>query len=58
MAWGKMVETKENGSLGFKDLEAFNLALLGKQIWRLITKSNLIMSKVIKSKYYPKSDLF
>lgn len=57
-AWGKMTEAKENGGLRFKDLEVFNLALLGKQIWRLIAKPNLLMSKVTKSKYYPKSDLF
>lgn len=58
MSLGKMVEAKENDGLGFKDLEAFNLALLRKQIWSLITKLNLLMSKVMKSKYYPKSDLF
>lgn len=32
MAWEKMTETKEEGNLGFRDLKAFNLALLGKQV--------------------------
>lgn len=56
-AWHKMTETKDNGGLGFKDLEAFNIALLGKQIWRLLTKTNLLMSRVMKCKYFPKSDV-
>lgn len=58
MAWGKMTKAKEAGGLGFKDLEAFNQALLAKHVWRLITKPNLLMSKVLKSKYCPKTDIF
>lgn len=56
--WDKMTEAKEEGGLGFRDLEAFNNALLGKQIWRFIAKPNLLMSRVLKNKYFPKSDIF
>lgn len=58
VAWNKMTEPKETGGLGFKDLEAFNLALLAKQVWRIITKPNLLVSKVLKHKYFPHTSIF
>ena len=49
--WGKLSEVKGKGGMGFRDLEAFNLALLAKQIWRVITTPNLLVSRVLKAKY-------
>nr|XP_027093548.1 uncharacterized protein LOC113713943 [Coffea arabica] len=57
-AWNKISRDKKAGGLGFKDLEAFNLALLGKQIWRLLTQPNLLVSRVLKSRYHPKQSIF
>lgn len=53
-----MTESRERGGLGLKDLQAFNDALLAKQLMRLIVEPNSLMSKVMKQKYYPKGDLF
>ena len=53
-----MAQDRQEGGFGFKDLEAFNKALLGKQVWRLITKPNLLVSKVLKAKYFPKESIF
>lgn len=58
ISWEMLTEAKEVGRLRFRDLKAVNLALLGKQVWRLITKPNLLMVRVLKSKYFPKSDIF
>ena len=56
-SWNKMSLGRKDGGLGFLDLEAFNTALLGKQVWRLITQPNLLVSKVPKDKYHPKQSL-
>ncbi|KAL0458885.1 UNVERIFIED_CONTAM: hypothetical protein Slati_0515700 [Sesamum latifolium] len=58
ITWNKMCTSKLKGGLGFRNLEAFNLALLAKQLWRLITRSECLVSKVLKAKYFPLHHLF
>ncbi|KAG7583713.1 Reverse transcriptase domain [Arabidopsis suecica] len=55
-AWHQLCNTKATGGLGFKDIEAFNVALLGKQLWRMVTHQESLMAKVFKSRYFRKSD--
>ncbi|KAL3519842.1 hypothetical protein ACH5RR_017991 [Cinchona calisaya] len=38
--------------MGFKDIQIFNSTILAKQIWRLLTRPNLLVSKVLRAKYY------
>jgi hypothetical protein len=37
MGWKKMCNEKKLGEIGFCDLHLFNLALLAKQGWKLLT---------------------
>lgn len=56
-SWSKMGVSKEHGGLSFRNFQAFNNALLAKQLWRLITQPNLFMCKVLKAKYFPRGGL-
>jgi hypothetical protein len=53
LAWDRLTRTKREGGLGYKDLYAFNLAMLAKQGWRLLTKPESLCARVLKARYYP-----
>ncbi|XP_019150944.1 PREDICTED: uncharacterized protein LOC109147743 [Ipomoea nil] len=52
-AWDKLCIPKKYGGLGFKDLRAFNLAMLGKQAWRFLTNPGTLVARIYKARYYP-----
>ncbi|XP_019170153.1 PREDICTED: uncharacterized protein LOC109165716 [Ipomoea nil] len=56
MAWDRLSKPKTAGGLGFKDLKAFNLAMLGKKAWRFLTKPESLVAKVYKARYFPKTN--
>ena len=47
---------KKEGRLKFRDLRLFNLALLRKQGWNLLTKPHTLVARVFKEKYFPLGD--
>lgn len=57
VSWDKMTRLKQYGGMGFKDLQKFNIALLAKQSWRMLTKPQSLLARVLKAKYYAKSTL-
>jgi hypothetical protein len=44
------------GGLGYRDLHLFNLAMLARQGWRLITEPDSLRAQVLRAKYFPDGD--
>ena len=42
--------------MGFRNLEIFNLAMLGKHGWRLTTSPGSLCASVLKGRYFPSSN--
>lgn len=49
---------KEHGGLGFRDLHAFNLALLAKQGWRILENPSSLIAPIYKARYFPQSSFW
>jgi hypothetical protein len=57
LAWWKLCYPKNEGGMGFRDFHSFNLAMLAKQVWRLLNEPNSLCAQVLRSKYYPNGDI-
>lgn len=53
----KMCSPKQSKGIGFRDIEAYNLALLAKQCWRLLNNESSLLFLLLKVKYFNKSSL-
>ena len=53
VAWDKICVPLDEGGLGFRD---FNLALLAKQVWRLLVFPDSLLARVLKGRYYRHSN--
>ena len=40
------------GGIGFKNLHNFNVAMLGKQLWKLLTNTESLVGRIFKARYF------
>ncbi|XP_062014625.1 uncharacterized protein LOC133731216 [Rosa rugosa] len=52
-SWEKLCLTKLEGGMGFKNIFAYNLAMLGKQGWRILSNPQSLIARLYKAKYFP-----
>ena len=50
--WSSLCSSKSIGSMGFRDFQKFNNALLAKQVWRLFHNRDSFLFKVFSAKYF------
>ena len=53
LKWDIIKQPKYAGGMGFRDLYAFNIAMLAKQGWRLIQKPDSLCAQILRAKYFP-----
>ena len=47
-----MCAPREERGIGFRMIHEFNLALLAKQLWRLVQFPDLLVARALRGKYY------
>ncbi|KAL0444216.1 UNVERIFIED_CONTAM: putative mitochondrial protein [Sesamum latifolium] len=52
VAWKKLCRSLSIGGLGFWELREFNVAILAKQGWRILTMPTSLRSRVLKARYF------
>lgn len=56
ISWSKLTLPKLMGGLGIRDIQLFNIALLAKQAWRLVSAPDCLLSRVLIGKYCQKAN--
>ncbi|CAH9122687.1 unnamed protein product, partial [Cuscuta epithymum] len=52
-SWDFLCRPKTVGGMGFRKVREFNLAMLAKQAWKLLTETETLAARVFRARYYP-----
>lgn len=56
MSWKKLCLNKKRGDMGFRDISAFNQAMLAKMSWRILKNSDSLLFKTLRGRYFKDGD--
>ncbi|XP_021835103.2 uncharacterized protein [Spinacia oleracea] len=56
IAWDKVCSDKHTGGLGFRDVQKWNIAFMGKYVWALVKKQDNVWIRWINSVYLKDGD--
>ncbi|CAN0915489.1 Uncharacterized mitochondrial protein AtMg00310 [Linum grandiflorum] len=57
MRWERLCVKKDEGGMGFKDLHAYNMSMVGKQGCKFMNSPNALVTRIFKAKSFPKGDI-
>ncbi|KAL0284647.1 UNVERIFIED_CONTAM: putative mitochondrial protein [Sesamum angustifolium] len=57
LAWDKVCFSKEVGGLGLRKMSDVNLAMLAKQLWRVVINPDNLIGHILKQRYFPHCEL-
>ncbi|KAL9457786.1 hypothetical protein AB3S75_006771 [Citrus x aurantiifolia] len=57
MKWSLLCKPKTARGIGFKNLHDFNVAMLGKQVWKLLTNLESLIGQIFKARYFPRTSI-
>jgi hypothetical protein len=57
LSWETLTKPKNEGGLGFRDLYGFNMAMLARQGWRMLTNPDSLCARVLKARYFPNTSM-
>ncbi|GJN31666.1 hypothetical protein PR202_gn00035 [Eleusine coracana subsp. coracana] len=58
VAWEEMTKPKYLGGLGFHDIDMFDLALLARQAWQVLTEPESLSTQVFSSQFILQTQVF